>query len=39
MLVAQIEFVEWTADQHLLHARFVGLREDKWARDAQRESS
>jgi len=37
-LVAQIEFVEWTADDHLRHARFVGLREDKAARDVIRES-
>ena len=28
-LVAQIEFTEWIADQHLRHANFVGLREDK----------
>jgi DNA ligase D-like protein (predicted ligase) len=31
-LVAQIEFLEWTADHHLRHARFVGLRDDKAAR-------
>ena len=37
VLVARIEFVEWTADQHLRHARFVGLREDKAARDVRRE--
>jgi bifunctional non-homologous end joining protein LigD len=28
-LVAQIEFVEWTPDNHLRHSKFVGLREDK----------
>jgi hypothetical protein len=27
MLVAQFEFVEWTADGHLQHVHFVGLRE------------
>ena len=36
-LVAQLEFLEWTADNHLRHARFVGLREDKRARDVGRE--
>jgi DNA ligase D-like protein (predicted ligase) len=25
-LVAEVEFVEWTADNHLRHARFVGLK-------------
>jgi DNA ligase D-like protein (predicted ligase) len=32
-LVAQIEFTEWTPDGHLRHSRFVGLREDKAARE------
>jgi bifunctional non-homologous end joining protein LigD len=32
-LVAQVEFAEWTPDDHLRHAKFVGLREDKAARD------
>ena len=27
--VAQIRFVEWTADGHLRHAAFLGLRQDK----------
>jgi bifunctional non-homologous end joining protein LigD len=36
-LVAQIEFVEWTAAEHLRHARFVGLREDKDPREVRRE--
>jgi DNA ligase D-like protein (predicted ligase) len=31
-LVAQFEFVEWTADNHLRHSRFIALREDKLAR-------
>jgi bifunctional non-homologous end joining protein LigD len=36
-LVAQIEFTEWTPDGHLRHSRFVGLREDKAAKDVMRE--
>jgi bifunctional non-homologous end joining protein LigD len=36
-LVAQVRFVEWTADQHLRHAAFLGLRDDKRARDVRRE--
>jgi ATP-dependent DNA ligase len=26
-LVAEVEFVEWTPDGHLRHARFVGLKD------------
>jgi ATP-dependent DNA ligase len=26
-LVAEVEFVEWTPDNHLRHPRFVGLRD------------
>jgi bifunctional non-homologous end joining protein LigD len=37
VLVAQLDFLEWTADGHLRHARFVGLREDKRAADVRRE--
>jgi DNA ligase D-like protein (predicted ligase) len=37
-LVAQIEFTEWTPDGHLRHSKFVGLREDKEAREVVRES-
>jgi bifunctional non-homologous end joining protein LigD len=33
-LVAQVEFTEWTPDGHLRHSRFVGLREDKSARES-----
>jgi bifunctional non-homologous end joining protein LigD len=29
MLVAQIEFNEWTPDGHLRHSSFAGLRDDK----------
>jgi DNA ligase D-like protein (predicted ligase) len=36
-LVAQVEFVEWTPDNHLRHSRFVALREDKDAREVTRE--
>jgi len=36
-LVAQIEFTEWTPDNHLRHSKFVGLREDKGAREVVRE--
>lgn len=38
LLVAQIRFVEWTADAHLRHAAFLGLRKDKPARDVRRET-
>jgi bifunctional non-homologous end joining protein LigD len=38
-LVGQVEFVEWTPDNHLRHTKFVALREDKKATDVQRESS
>jgi bifunctional non-homologous end joining protein LigD len=36
-LVGQFEFVEWTPDNHLRHTTFVGLREDKRAKDVGRE--
>jgi DNA ligase D-like protein (predicted ligase) len=36
--VAQIRFVEWTADGHLRHAAFLGLRTDKTAKNIRRES-
>jgi bifunctional non-homologous end joining protein LigD len=36
-LVAQIRFVEWTAEGHLRHAAFLGLRADKSAREVRRE--
>jgi len=36
-LVAQVRFVEWTADDHLRHSAFLGLREDKAARSVSRE--
>ena len=37
VLVGQFEFLEWTGDNHLRHTRFIGLREDKDARDVRRE--
>ena len=37
VLVGRFEFLEWTADNHLRHSKFVGLREDKLARDVVRE--
>jgi bifunctional non-homologous end joining protein LigD len=37
VLVAQFEFVEWTADDHLRHTRFVALRDDKDPRKVTRE--
>jgi len=37
VLVGQFEFVEWTADNHLRHTKFVALREDKPAREVRRE--
>jgi len=37
VLVAQIEFVEWTGENHLRHAKFIALREDKSADEVRRE--
>jgi bifunctional non-homologous end joining protein LigD len=39
LLVAQIEFTEWTPDGHLRHSSFVGLRSDKEARQVSREKT
>ena len=36
-LVAQIEFTEWTPDNHLRHSKFVGLTDDKYPRGIRRE--
>ena len=38
-LVAQVEFLEWTEQDHLRHARFAGLRDDKDRRKVVREHS
>jgi bifunctional non-homologous end joining protein LigD len=37
VLVAEVEFLEWTSDNHLRHSRFVALRDDKRAKDVTRE--
>ena len=37
VLVGQFEFLEWTADNHLRHSKFIALREDKSAKDVGRE--
>ncbi|TIL76834.1 MAG: DNA ligase D [Mesorhizobium sp.] len=37
-LVAEVEFRAWTADGHLRHASFRGLREDKPAKEITRET-
>jgi bifunctional non-homologous end joining protein LigD len=36
-LVCQIKFTEWTSDGRLRHPAYVGLREDKKAKDVIRE--
>jgi DNA ligase D-like protein (predicted ligase) len=38
VLVGQFEFLEWTADEHLRHTRFVALRDDKDPKQVQRET-
>jgi len=38
VLVGQFEFLEWTADDHLRHTRFVALRDDKDPKQVMRES-
>lgn len=37
VLVGQFEFTEWTPEGHLPHSRFVGVREDKRAKDVVKE--
>lgn len=37
-IVAQIRFVQWTAEGRLRHAAYLGLREDKAARAVRREA-
>jgi DNA ligase D-like protein (predicted ligase) len=36
-LVAQVEFLEWSGENHLRHTRFIGLRDDKPPRSVTRE--
>ena len=38
-LVAEVSFADWTPDEHIRHAVFLGLREDKPAREVVRETS
>jgi ATP-dependent DNA ligase len=37
-LVAEVEFTDWTAADHLRHSRFVALRDDKAPEDVRKES-
>jgi bifunctional non-homologous end joining protein LigD len=37
-LVAQVEFTDWTAANHLRHSKFVGLRDDKNPREVVHET-
>jgi len=37
-VVVEIAFTEWTRDNNLRHAAYVGLREDKSAREVRRET-
>jgi bifunctional non-homologous end joining protein LigD len=37
-LVAQVRFVEWTADGNLRHSAFVGLRDDVDPQTVRKES-
>lgn len=38
VLVGQFEFVEWPPDAHLRHSTFVGLHDDKDAKDVVQEA-
>jgi bifunctional non-homologous end joining protein LigD len=38
-LVAQVRFATWTADEQVRQAAFLGLREDKAAKDVRRETA
>ena len=37
-IVTQIDFLEWTDADHLRHSKFVGLRDDKEAREVVKEA-
>jgi bifunctional non-homologous end joining protein LigD len=39
VLVAEVEFAEWTPEGQVRHASFIGLRADQAARDVRREGS
>jgi len=36
-IVARLEYLEWTDADHLRHSKFVGLRDDKDARNVFKE--
>ncbi|PYR36908.1 MAG: ATP-dependent DNA ligase, partial [Acidobacteria bacterium] len=36
--VVDVSFTEWTRDDHLRHAAFVGMRDDKRAREVRRDT-
>jgi bifunctional non-homologous end joining protein LigD len=38
-IIVQIAFIEWTVHGKLRHGRFLGIREDKIAREVVRETS
>jgi bifunctional non-homologous end joining protein LigD len=38
VVVIEVAFVEWTRDANLRHASFVGIRDDKDAKDVRRET-
>ena len=38
-LVVRIEFLEWTPENRLRHARFAGIRSDKDAREVTRDGA
>jgi ATP-dependent DNA ligase len=38
-LVATIEFLEWTLDNHLRHPKFVSLRDGRLASEVTREGA
>jgi bifunctional non-homologous end joining protein LigD len=37
VVVVQVQFVEWTAENRLRHSKYLGLRSDKDAKDVSRE--
>jgi ATP-dependent DNA ligase len=39
LIVARFEFLEWTPENRLRHARFAGIRKDRDTRDVVRENA
>jgi bifunctional non-homologous end joining protein LigD len=37
MIVGQVEFFEWTGENHLRHTHFVALRDNKKAKEVVRD--